>query len=352
MIDECANTIRGGDSIGSAFERICAGRLGVLVVVGPGRELLGTVSDASLRRAVLAGKDLDTPVEQIMSRQPVLADDRATDDEIVGLLQTHRLRSIPRVADGRLVGISSLDEVAMPRGRHPVAVVMVGGQGERLRPLTDKVPKPLLKIGGVSIVERLIIAATSAGVRDVYLTLNYKADMFEERLGTGDHLGVSLHYIREREPMGTAGALSLLPGDLVGPVLVMNGDVVTTLDFRTLLDFHWHQRGVITVAGVEHRSPIPYGVLRAVGHRLVGIDEKPHRRDFVAAGIYELDASVLRFVPHDGPSGMPDLIDCVIGEGLPVNVFPILERWFDIGSREEFDQVLVHFALGEESEEA
>jgi NDP-sugar pyrophosphorylase family protein len=212
------------------------------------------------------------------------------------------------------------------------------------------VPKPLLKIGGLSIVERLILAATNAGVREVYLTLNYKADMFEERLGTGEQLGVSLHYIREVDPMGTAGALSLLPENLSGPLLVMNGDLVTTLEFGRLLDFHWHHQGVITVAGVEHRSPIPYGVLRAIGHRLVGIDEKPERRDLVAAGIYALDSSVLRFVNRDEPSGMPDLIDSAVNEGLPVNVFPILERWFDIGSREEFDRVLVHFALGEEGE--
>ena len=224
-----------------------------------------------------------------MSRSPVVADARATDDEVVALLRKYRMRSIPRVADGRFVGISSLDDYGLPLVGSPVAVIMVGGQGERLRPLTDTVPKPLLKIGGVSIVERLIIAATKAGVRDVYLTLNYKADMFEERLGKGDHLGVALHYVREEEPMGTAGALSLLPDDVTGPLLVMNGDLVTTTDFRSLLDFHWHHQGVITVAGVEHHSPIPYGVLQAVDHRLVGIEEKPNRRELITAGIYAVD---------------------------------------------------------------
>ena len=136
--------------------------------------------------------------------------------------------------------------------------------------------------------------------------------------------------------MGTAGALSLLPDDVTGPLLVMNGDLVTTVDFRSLLDFHWHHQGVITVAGIEHHSPIPYGVLQAVDHRLVSIEEKPIRRDLIAAGIYALGSERLALVSRETPSGMPDLIDGAVREGLPVNVFPILERWFDIGSREEF----------------
>ncbi len=352
MTSNSYSAVARGESIGAVFERVCASGDSVAVVVGPDNEVIGTVTDASIRRAVLAGHELDTPVEAIMSRPPLVADERASNEEVIALLRVHRLRSMPRVADGRLTGVTSLDDLGMPIVGRPVAVIMVGGQGQRLRPLTDKVPKPLLKIGGTSIVERLIIAAAKAGVCDVYLTLNYKADMFEQRLGDGEHLGVSLHYIHEREPMGTAGALSLLPTGVEGPVLVINGDLVTTVDFRCLLDFHWHHQGLITVAGVEYDSPIPYGVLRAVDHHLMGIDEKPHRHDLVAAGIYAVDPSVLRFVPGDAPSGMPDLIADAVREGLPVNVFPILESWFDIGSREEFDRVLVHFALGEESEGA
>src|SRR5438445_3187283 len=225
---------------------------------------------------------------------------------------------------------------------------MVGGRGQRLRPLTDKVPKPLLRIGGTTIVERIIAGLVRAGVEDVYLTVNYKAEAFEARLGSGERLGVRLRYVRERKPLGTAGALSLLPDRPEGPILVTNGDLVTTLDFRALLDFHWHHAGAITVTGVEHLSEIPYGVLRTAEHHLLGIDEKPERSDLVSAGMYVLDPDVLRFVPDDTPFGMPDLIDAVVAEGLPVHVFPILEGWFDIGSPEEFERVLVAFATGEE----
>jgi dTDP-glucose pyrophosphorylase len=340
-------TVKRTDTLRTAHERMQANGRGVVVVVGRGNKVMGMLTDGAIRRAVLAGADMADAVDRVMSTDPLTTGKRTPRKDVVALLRAHRLRTVPVVTEGRLAGVRSLDDLGTA-ARPPVAVVMVGGQGERLRPLTDKVPKPLLKIGGLSIVERLIQSMAGAGVRDVYLTLNYKADMFEERLRTGKHLGVSIHYLRERTAMGTAGALSLLPQNLSGPIVVANGDLVTTIDFHNLLDFHWHHEGAITVTGVEHLSPIPYGVLRHVEHHLLGIDEKPKRTDLVNAGIYVLEPAVLRFVPRDKASGMPDLIARAVAEGLPVHVFPILEQWFDIGSPEEFERVLLDFAVGED----
>ena len=327
--------------------RVRANGHGLLVVAGRGGKVAGTVTDGSLRRAVLAHGTQDVPLADVMSRTLVTVAPRTRAKDVAELLRAHRLRAVPVVDKGRLVGVRALDEVDDARPK-PSAVVMVGGRGQRLRPLTDKVPKPLLRIGGTTIVERIIAGLAGAGIEDVYLTLNYKAEAFEERLGSGDRLGVNLRYVRERKPLGTAGALSLLPDRPEGPILVTNGDLVTTLDFTALLDFHWHHAGAITVSGVEHLSEIPYGVLRTTEHHLLGIDEKPSRSDFVSAGMYVLDPDVLRFVAADTPLGMPDLIADVLAEGLPVHVFPILEGWFDIGSPEEFERVLVAFATGEE----
>ncbi len=148
--------------------------------------------------------------------------------------------------------------------------------------------------------------------------------------------------------MGTAGALSLLPPGIRGPIVVMNGDIVTTVGFERLFDFHWHTGAAATVAGVEHLSPIPYGVLQTAGHHLLSIEEKPERRDFCSAGICVLDAEVLRYLTPGRPLDMPDLIAQVVADGLPVHVFPILEKWFDIGGTAEFERVLVQFAIGEE----
>lgn len=339
-------TIKPGATLEQALAAIETGGVGMAVVTRSGR-VVGTVTDGQIRRAVLAGRQLDDTVESVMSDQPVTIRKSARAAEIAELLTAYRLRSAPVVDKGRLVRVKTVDDVkAAPPA--PVAVIMVGGRGERLRPYTDKVPKPLLKVGGVPIVERIIRSAADAGVRKVYLAVNYKAEAFEDALGDGKRLGVELVYVRERKALHTAGALSLLPEVPDVPVFVTNGDIITTVDLRNLFDFHWHHGGAITVCGAEHHTYVPYGVLRTVEHHLLAIDEKPSRSDFVSAGMYMLQPEVLRFIPPDTHMGMPELIASVIHEGLPVHVFPMLGSWFDIGSPDEFEKVLLAFATGEE----
>ncbi len=320
---------------------------GIGVVVDDALRVVGTLSDAAIRRAALNGTTMDVRVAEVMSTTPVTVHEDAADGETADLLRARRLRSVPVIdGEGRLVAIRSL--APPPVEESPVAVIMAGGRGQRLRPLTDKVPKPLLRVGSKSIVERMIAALARAGVHDVYLAVNYKAEVFEQRLGSGEHLGVRLHYIRERQAMGTAGALSLLEFGGTAPILVVNGDIVTTVELARLFDFHWRHGGAITLAGVEHLSHIPYGVLRNVEHHLLGIEEKPVRRDLCSAGMYVLEPNVLRFLAPGQPRDIPDLVADVLAEGLPVHVFPILEEWYDIGGTTEFERVLVQFATGED----
>jgi dTDP-glucose pyrophosphorylase len=339
-------TVKPTDSLQAALTAITGGGFGLAVVVRSGR-VAGTITDSQIRRAVLGGRSLDDDVSTVMSDQPVTLPKGAKAKVVAELLTAYRLRAAPVVDKGRLVGMKSLDDVkAAPEP--PVAVIMVGGRGERLRPYTDKIPKPLLKVGGVPIVERIIRSAADAGVRTVYLAVNYKAEAFEDTLGDGTRLGVELVYVRERKALHTAGALSLLPEIPDAPLFVTNGDIITTVDLRSLFDFHWHHGGAITVCGAEHHTYVPYGVLRTVEHHLLSIDEKPSRTDFVSAGMYMLQPEVLRFIPPDTYLGMPDLIASVVHEGLPVHAFPMLGSWFDIGSPDEFEKVLLAFATGEE----
>ena len=233
-------------------------------------------------------------------------------------------------------------------GAPPAAVIMAGGRGQRLRPLTDKVPKPLLKVGTSSILERLIRSLAGVGVDHVHLSVNYKAEVFEERFGDGADLGVRIDYLRERKPLGTGGALSLLPAPPAEPFLVMNADMVTALDFTRMLEFHRAEGAALTVGAFEHAVQIPYGVLDIGGRRLRGVEEKPTRRSLCNAGVYVLDPAVLPLVPEGTFFDMTDLLDRALAEGLPVAVFPILEKFFDIGSPEEFERVLIWFATGEE----
>jgi NDP-sugar pyrophosphorylase family protein len=230
------------------------------------------------------------------------------------------------------------------------AVIMAGGRGQRLRPLTDKVPKPLLRVGASSIIEHIIASLVSAGIEDIYLAVNYKAEVFERRLGDGEHLGVRLRYLREEEPLGTAGALSLLPEDVGegGSILVMAADILTGMDYRKFYEFHEEHGDAATVAAVPYAARIPYAVLRTDGDRLVSIQEKPEQNLLCNSGIYMLRPDVLRLVPAGSRIDMPELLEIVLRADLPVRTFTIRESWFDVGSPEDFEHVLHEYAIGEE----
>ncbi|MDQ1697244.1 MAG: hypothetical protein QOJ03_2597 [Frankiaceae bacterium] len=349
MTEVAVTTVRADQTLQAAFAVAAASGDRLAVVVGEGGRVQAAVTDGDIRRAVLRGASMDSPIADIVSTAPLLVDADASDEQVRDLLLASALPALVAVdAAGRLVGIRRIVDLAPAAVTPAVGVLMVGGRGERLRPLTDKLPKPLLRIGGPAIVERLIESFRNAGVEDVFLTLNYMAEQFEERLGDGEPLGVRLHYVREAEAMGTAGSLSLLPPQ-TRPLLVSNGDLVTTVDFGAMVDFHRYHRAAITVAGVEYTATVPYGVLRTADHHLLHIDEKPTSRQLVSGGMYVLAPDVLRYVPVDRPFSMPDLIDAVLRDGLSVTVFPVLERWSDIGSKEEFERVLFEFAVEEES---
>lgn len=338
--------LRPSDTLEVALERLRANRIGVAAVIGTADEVVGTVIDADIRRAMLGGRR-DVVVGDVMSRNPVTARADDTETRLLDLMMLHRVRAVPVVVDGRLAGMRSLENV-VEQQILPITVIMAGGRGLRLHPITENVPKPLVEVGNKPIIEHVIEPLVRADIREIYLSVNYKAEMIEDEFGSGESLGVKLHYIREKTRMGTAGALSLLPGEPDRPICVANADIVTTLDFARLFDYHWHHRAAITIAAVRYVSHIPYGVLRTAGHYLVGVEEKPEVRSLVSGGIYVLDPEVLRFIRGRAPLDMPDLVADVLAEGLPVCVFPVLEKWFDVGRMEDLQAARDYLDMAEE----
>lgn len=344
---EAVIAVEATDSVAQATRRLQGTLHGVAVVLGDDGRFLGTLSDWDVRLGVLDGVGTDAPVRDVMPSRPVVAAPSTTDAEIRDLLQSHRLRALPIVDDqGQVLGMRTLERAAV--GPAPTAVIMAGGRGLRLRPVTDTVPKPLLRLGSTTIVERMIAGVSAAGAEHVYLAVKYKAEAFYERLGDGAALGVQLHYLHEESPLGTAGSLSMLPVP-DGPILVTNGDIVTTVDFERMLDFHWRHGGAMTVAGATFVSHVPYGILETSRQHLLSIEEKPDRSELCNAGMYVLEPHVLRLLAAGAHADMPDLIATVLAAGMSVNVFPILEKWFDIGGPAEFERILVQFATGEET---
>lgn len=321
--------------------------LGVVALVDAEGVVVGTVTDGDIRRAALSGIDLAIPVIEISSRVPAVISPTATDEDALALLRELRVDALAVVEDGTLAGMRTLAELQPPDASR-TAVIMAGGRGQRLQPLTDRVPKPLLTVGSTTIVERLLGNLHTAGIREVYLAVNYKAEVFEERLGAGDAHGVRISYLHEHKKLGTAGALSLVRRVPSEPFLVLNADMVTTLDMARLLDFHAQQGADLTIATFDHRSAIPYGVLTLDGDRVVGLEEKPQISNRCNAGLYVLNPAVVRLVPRNTAFDMPELVHAVLDAGMNVTAFPILEKFFDIGSPAELERVLLYFATGEE----
>lgn len=330
MADVRPYIVKPGDSVIDALARVNANRRGAGVVVDGRRQVLGTVSDTDLRHALMRGVDETAPVSSVMAKR---------------LTRSNRLPVEIVVDNGKLVDV----QPRPPDGPPPVAMVMAGGRGKRLRPYTDKVPKPLLKVGRSTIIERIMSDLAKAGVSDIYLSLNYKAKMFEQRLAhVEEHVGARVHFLLEESPLGTAGSLSLLPDKPAGDLLVTNADIITRLQYARLFEFHRAHGGWATMTAVEHVTQIPYGVLRTRGDRLTAQEEKPEVRVRCNAGMYVLKPEVLKLVKRGQYLDMPTLLDRVTAKDEAVHVFPVVEKWIDSGTPEEFERVLIQFATGEE----
>ncbi|WP_018132197.1 nucleotidyltransferase family protein [Effusibacillus pohliae] len=322
-----------------AIEIIDAGAMKIALVVDEGHRLLGTVTDGDIRRGILRGIGLDDPVETVMNPNPITARANEARQTVLAIMKLKRLHQIPIVDEqGRLVGIETLDDLLKGNCRDNWVVLMAGGLGSRLRPLTDLFPKPLLKVGSKPILETIMENFIEHGFRKFYLAVNYKAEMIEEYFGDGSRWGVEIHYVREEKRLGTAGALGLLPEKPDKPIVVMNGDLLTKVNFQQLLDFHMEHRAQATMCVREYDFQVPYGVVKVDKSRLVGIDEKPVQKFFVNAGIYVLEPEALDLIPQDEFFDMPTLFDKLIELNCETVVFPIREYWLDIGRKEDFER--------------
>jgi len=303
-----------------------------VIVVDENRRPLGTVTDGDVRRAILAGNTLESPIAKVMNRHPLIG----KSDELAAARQmVERVSFVPVVdLDGVLVEIWRAPTTEMRIG---TALVMAGGYGRRLGSRTEKEPKPLLPVGDKPILERILTWIDSSGIRNVYVSTHYLADQIKAFLDVRAGV-VRPTVIHERTSLGTAGALAHLAEPIEGPVLVVNGDVLTKLDLDALDAFHYAHGYDGTVAVTPYKVSVPFGVIRqdATG-RFLGIDEKPTYNHFVAAGIYLLAPQFCRLVPPETHIDMPDLLNLGYEAGLKIGLFPIHEYWIDVGRTDDLD---------------
>lgn len=305
------------------------------VVVDEVNHLLGTVTDGDIRRSILSGNPLDIEITRVMNTSPITAVVGNSRKKYYQLMQTKKLKQLPIVDEkNKIIDILFLDKV-VTKGENTV-VLMVGGLGTRLRPLTNEIPKPMLKVGGKPILETIIECFKQYGYINFILSVNYKKEVIQNYFQNGEAFDVNITYLEESKQLGTAGALSLLPQKPTKPIFVMNGDLLTQVNFEQIMHFHEENKSLATMCVREYEYQIPYGVIETNGSNLVSIKEKPINKSFVNAGIYILSPEALNYIPENKFFDMPELFQKLIDLEKTTTVFPIREYWLDIGRMDDF----------------
>lgn len=338
--------LRAEAPLRAAMKAMTECEVGLVLVVDGARRLKGVVADIDLRRALLAGASLDAPVTKAMNPRPVTARADWPREQVSELFRKTGRSNIPLIdARGRLAELANIHDYAVLPRRYPNRVVVAaGGEGRRLRPLTAATPKPMIKIAGKPILEHLVEQLASSGFVHLYFTVNYLADKIRSHFGDGSRWGVDIRYLEERRPLGTVGALSLLPEKPADPILFLNGDVLTKANFSALLDFHTAEKAAATLCVKRHEIQIPYGVVELDGRRMGSFSEKPTQRFLVNAGIYVLEPSALALLPKGKPCDMPGLLERLRRRKRgSVACFPISEYWLDIGDPKELRRAVDEF---------
>jgi dTDP-glucose pyrophosphorylase len=318
--------------------------LRVAIVATDDDELLGIATDGDLRRAILDGIKLDTAISAVMNDSPVTAQPENSRKEIEKLMRENYIQQVPVVdSKGNIVALETIDTLMSPKMRSVPVVIMAGGLGTRLRPLTNDRPKPLVEVEGIPILGTLVERLSVQGFTNIYLSVNYKAEMIKERFGDGSEWGVQIDYLCEDKPLGTAGPLSLLPDVPTEPLLVVNGDLLTTVDFAHFVDYHQDHSVGATIGVRRQHTQIPYGVVEIENHKVMSIEEKPTQTYFVNAGIYVLEKDILSFIPNNKRIDMTDVLQKVIDNKIEVTAYPIQEYWQDVGKREDLEQAKANF---------
>lgn len=336
-------------SVKDAIGAVEAGRCGVALWVDDRRRLLGLLTDADLRKALLRGASLSDRVAPYVNRSPVVAMADQPREEIFELMRRTGCSPVPLLdPSGRVVGLESLTSLLRPGGLadHPV-VIMAGGVGSRLHPLTLDRPKPMLPVRDKPILHLILDSLKAYGFQQVFLAVHFRHEVIEEYFGDGKSMGLHIDYLREENPLGTAGALALLPERPAHPFVVMNGDLLTHVNMESLVDYHVRSGLPATMCVRAYEVQIPYGVAKLEGPRVVSLEEKPVHGCFVNAGIYVLNPEMLDLVgTAPRPLDMTELMVQAIARWGGIGSFPIHEYWLDVGQFDEYERASHYFRPG------
>lgn len=319
-------------SLQHAISCLNASSFQIVLVVSFTGEFIGTLTDGDIRRGLLRGLNLDSPIETLINLKPLVAPTQLGRDAVLQLMQANRIHQLPIVDEHRqVIGLHLIEELITPRVRENIMIIMAGGKGVRLRPHTENCPKPMVLVGGKPMLEHIIERAHAEGFNHFVLAIHYLGHMIEQYFGNGSSLGVTIDYLREDKPLGTAGAIALLETRPSSPFLVTNGDVLTEIRYGELLDFHVRHKSVATMAVRLHEWQHPFGVVQTNGVDIVGFEEKPIARSYINAGIYVLESEALNYINREERCDMPTLFARLQEKSSRTIVYPMHEPWLDVG---------------------
>jgi dTDP-glucose pyrophosphorylase/predicted transcriptional regulator len=331
--------IKPSDNLAKAIEVLHDGGLRIALIVDENNKLQGTLTDGDFRRALMNKFTMSSNIVKIMNKNPIVAKNTDSREIILSLMNKSSILHIPIIdsLNGEICGLETLQNITeKPLYDNPV-LIMAGGFGKRLYPLTKNMPKPLLKVGNKPILETIINQFIKHGFHNFYISTHFKPQLIKDHLKSVIKQGVSIQYINEDKPLGTAGSLGLLPDNLPNlPILMMNGDLLTGVDFKHLLDFHNNNTSEVTMCIREYDFQVPYGVIEIINHKVKKIIEKPVHEFYVNAGIYVLDKAFINKVDGKSYLDMTDLLERELNNDGVINAFPIHEYWLDIGHIDEY----------------
>ncbi len=319
--------------------------LEIALVVDKNSRLLGTVTDGDIRRAILRNISLSEPIRTIMNSNPVTSAPDVSEDEILFLMSHKSIKHIPILdSEGRILDLVLMRDLAVRRRRDNWAIVMAGGLGKRLGDLTRQTPKPLLPVGKRPLLGTIVNQLRKHGISKIFVSVNYQADKVKHYLQDGKDFDVEVRYLEEKEFLGTAGPISLLPERPSKPFLIINGDILTSVNFANLLDYHETSGKAMTACIREFCVDIPYGIVKMRGTELLSIKEKPIYKFFINTGIYVLSPSVLDLLSPGEKADMPQIMQRLTEKGSGVGCFPLSEFWLDIGKIEDYQRAQTEFS--------
>ncbi len=324
--------IKPNSTLREAMVALNKGTAEIALVVDEKGKLLATVTDGDIRRGLLNGLTLDDKVEKCMHKNFIYVKRDTGRAEVLDLMKAHTIKQIPILdEEGRVKGLHLLREIIGSYDKPNIALIMAGGKGERLKPITEEIPKPMVRVAGRPILERLILHLISYGIKSFYIAVNYKSEIIENHFLDGRDLGCKIDYLKEEKPLGTAGALGLLNIKTKDPIFVLNGDLLTQFNLDEMLNFHKEKKFDATIGVYDYVYKVPYGVVEEKKGKLISIKEKPSFVWFVNAGIYIIEPEIIKLVPKNENFTMPELFEKALSLKKKIGVFHIEGDWIDVG---------------------